>query len=113
MSGAWLQPMPSRKRSPCVLVKEAYPAATSDGSCIQRFRMPVAITTCFVDASRLSTQSRTGPPTSGIHSAEAELFQLRGGVCCLVGVPVPQLGTPDSDARQIHAVVLSADRQPH
>ncbi|CAO5165397.1 exported hypothetical protein [Frankia sp. AiPs1] len=41
----------------------------SAGSCIHRLRMPVATVVRFVAASSAPTASRTGPPTSGIHSA--------------------------------------------
>ena len=70
MNGRWLTPIPHRKRWPCWAVRAAWCSAASSGECIQMLRMPVAIVTDRVAASRFVSGVHTSPPVSGIHSAE-------------------------------------------
>ncbi len=70
MNGRWLTPIPHRNRCPCWAVSAACWLAASSGECIQMLRIPVAIVTDRVAASRLVSGVQTSPPVSGIHSAE-------------------------------------------
>ena len=70
INGAWLTPMPTRKRSPWAAVSRAWLSAVSSAECIHRFRMPVAIVAVLVAIISRSTTSNTSPPMSGIQRAE-------------------------------------------
>src|SRR6478672_69482 len=112
MSAAWLQPIPKRNRAPCVLVKDAYEAATSDGLCIQRLRIPVAMTVRLVDARRCSTESSTGPPTSGIQSAvKPSSSNSAAALAASSALPYPSwelhMPTPDRSMRSSFPLINS------
>ena len=63
-SGAWLTPMPSRKRPPEASASVFCPAAMVIGSRAQMLAMPVATTICSVRASNQALCAKASRPTA-------------------------------------------------